>query len=228
LQHLKTTTVDERTYKLRVREELLPFIILIPNEIDQEHFVGFVAEKTNTPLEAIRHEVQRLRDQANNRPERVAQMTEVPPINTKEAESVAPGRREELIAYLVAAYEVVPSAWQEKVQKLLVDICHTSWEALVDSVSVQKQSEYTFLLERDFHSYNERVQAEELADRLNQLFTMVTTEQIATARARLGTAERAEEESVVATILDELQTLQTARLQTVCSSQDFINLSSLD
>lgn len=227
LQYLRTTTPDERTYKLRVREELLPFIVLIPNEIDQEHFVGVVAEQTNTTLEAIRHEVQRLRDRQAPAEHTEDTVEDAVPAPTN-AENGTVSRRAELIAYLVAAYDVVPSAWQDKLVSLLTTVCHADWQSLVEAVPVTKRSEYTFLLERDFHSYNERVQAEELADRLNQLYTTVTTEQIAGARTRLSVAEQAEDEASVAGILDELRTLQEARLRVACDGQDFINLSSLD
>ena len=43
LEILTHQNLDERTFKLRAREEVLPYVVRIPNKIDQDHFVGLIA-----------------------------------------------------------------------------------------------------------------------------------------------------------------------------------------
>jgi DNA primase len=54
---------DERTFKLRVRQEVVPFVTSLPNRIDAEHFEGVIAESLHTTKDAIHFEVERVREQ---------------------------------------------------------------------------------------------------------------------------------------------------------------------
>lgn len=65
LGQLDETENDTRSKKLKAREEILPYIALIPNRIDQEHFEGLVATALGTSYEAIHFEVERLRKLAD-------------------------------------------------------------------------------------------------------------------------------------------------------------------
>ena len=60
LSILKNETKDERAYKLRVREEVIPLLAHMPNRIDREHFEGVIATATGTTKDAIHFEVERL------------------------------------------------------------------------------------------------------------------------------------------------------------------------
>lgn len=57
---LKEGMKDERTYKLRVREEILPLLITMENRIDREHFEGVIAEYIDSTREGVHYEVERL------------------------------------------------------------------------------------------------------------------------------------------------------------------------
>lgn len=59
---------DERTLKLKAREEILPFVLLLPNRIDQDHFVGVIAKAIGAATESIRFELDRLREEARHAP----------------------------------------------------------------------------------------------------------------------------------------------------------------
>lgn len=64
LDVLAEISKDDRAYKLRVREEVIPFLALIPSAIDREHFEGVVAERIGVSTEAIRMEVGRAQQAA--------------------------------------------------------------------------------------------------------------------------------------------------------------------
>lgn len=80
LRLLKDQYSDERTLKLKAREEVLPFVLLLPNRIDQDHFVGTIAAAIGTSKDAIRFELDRLREERPRPvPEDEAGVTEVMP-----------------------------------------------------------------------------------------------------------------------------------------------------
>ena len=56
---LQKATRDERAFRLRVRDEVLPLIVRIPNRIDREHFEQVVSTALGTTREAVHYEVER-------------------------------------------------------------------------------------------------------------------------------------------------------------------------
>ena len=65
LASLEREVKDERTFKLRAREEVIPYLLLLPNHIDQDYFEGKLAETLKTTKEAIHYEVERLSELKN-------------------------------------------------------------------------------------------------------------------------------------------------------------------
>src|SRR3989338_2147118 len=57
---VQKATRDERAFRLRVRDEVLPLIVRIPNRIDREHFEQVVSTTLGTTREAVHYEVERL------------------------------------------------------------------------------------------------------------------------------------------------------------------------
>lgn len=107
---IKSETPDERSYKLRVREEVLPFISLMPNRIDQEHFEQVVAEALKVSGEAIHHEVARIG----------AQTDAVTQLEEKRAPAhvrPVPKRAEDLMQHLLGIL-----LWQESEETPRIDI----------------------------------------------------------------------------------------------------------
>ena len=62
LNVLQTTSRDDRTFKIAVREELLPLILRIPSVIDREHFEGVIAERLKTTKDGVHQELKRLEE----------------------------------------------------------------------------------------------------------------------------------------------------------------------
>jgi DNA primase len=61
---LRSAAKDERAYKLRAREEIVPLLVIMPNRIDRDHFETVVAEAVGTKPDAIHYEVERLQSDA--------------------------------------------------------------------------------------------------------------------------------------------------------------------
>lgn len=60
LSLLRESVKDERSFKLRVQEKVLPFIARIKNAIDQNHFIHLVAGHLNVTEEVIAEEVRKV------------------------------------------------------------------------------------------------------------------------------------------------------------------------
>ena len=63
LHLLKRDYTEDRSLKLKAREEILPYVLLLPNRIDQEHFIGVIAKAIGASKDAIRYELDRLREE---------------------------------------------------------------------------------------------------------------------------------------------------------------------
>lgn len=69
LHHTLSHVSDVRMRKLKVRDEIVPFLALIENRIDQEHFEGIVAEALGSSREAVHAEVIREQERTSHNTE---------------------------------------------------------------------------------------------------------------------------------------------------------------
>lgn len=79
---LKSQSKDDRTFKLKAREEILPYVVLIPNFIDREHFENLIADQLGTTKDAVHAEVIKLEEQKEKptqSSEEVGQASVAPP-----------------------------------------------------------------------------------------------------------------------------------------------------
>lgn len=60
ISHIGDAQYDSRTYRLEVSRTVLPFVALIPNKIDQAHFIKRVAEALSVSEEAVKGELAKL------------------------------------------------------------------------------------------------------------------------------------------------------------------------
>jgi DNA primase len=70
IEVVRRETNDDRVVKLRVREEVVPFVTYLPNRIDAEHFESLIAEAIGTTKDAIHFEVERVREEVKKVHER--------------------------------------------------------------------------------------------------------------------------------------------------------------
>jgi DNA primase len=60
LEKLKREGSDKRKLGLKVKEEVLPFVVMIENKIDQAHFIKLISENVDIPQESIYAEIDKL------------------------------------------------------------------------------------------------------------------------------------------------------------------------
>jgi DNA primase len=192
LSHLRRDITDERAYKLKVREEVIPFVTLIPNRIDQEHFEGVIAEALGTTKDAIHFEVLRLIDTQAKVPTSSFEKPETPNMPPAETRD----QREKALAYLVAALAIVDEHEAGVIRRCLRQILDTEYEDILGSVDQLLVSKLTFSLEREFEAVAGKVRRDEILHKLNRYRDLVGKEAIQQQRAKLGTVA-GEEEAVL-------------------------------
>jgi DNA primase len=196
LHVIKREVTDDRAFKLKVREEILPFILLLPSRIDQEHFVGKVAEYIHSTTEAIRYELDRLREDKKIAPSGFSEVVKVTvPVVSNSTGSLINAR-----TFLLAALEVVSEDFQKKVLVHLNAIDTSEFEA----VSESDFAGVVFSLEQQFAHLPKLAIQEEIVSKLNQLKIGMVRKNMNEARLKLHEIERQGND---AQLLEIMQTL---------------------
>ncbi len=188
---LRTATQDDRAYKLRVREEVLPFIGLMPNHIDQEHFADIVAKDLGVTTDAIRYEVTRITETSKNPQGSQGVQT---PSRTPTEKPVQPKRIEDILEHLYGillwqegedAQEVNPEDLRKNLEFVLG---HASMQSLLDW-SPERKNEAIFKAETVYTEATKEGLPRALSEMLQELYLASLRQRLATAREQLRTAE---------------------------------------
>jgi DNA primase len=193
LAHLRKTVEDDRTFKLRAREEIVPFVTLIPNHIDQEHFEKVIADSLGTTKDAVHFEVTRIAEEAaKNLKVGVSATAQQKP----EPAAVAPvvhaaPRKETTLHYLLAAVTVVSPEVAAVIEREMKTIIGTD---IVEAERAQAGpilSKLAFPIEAFLEQSSDRVQAEEFTHRLNYLREVTLKEKLLIEKNNLKQLEQA-------------------------------------
>ncbi|MCU0678010.1 MAG: DNA primase [Candidatus Pacebacteria bacterium] len=195
LAHLRQEITDDRAYKLRVREEVIPFVTLIPNRIDQEHFEGIIAEALGTTKDAIHFEVIRLLETKITEPQSSTQ-PETPRVHTPETAEM----RVKTLAYLLAARSVVTPSESAVLTDCLVQIHGDEHDDIVGKIDESLVNRLTFAVESEFETISMKVRHSELVHKLNRYRDMLQKEGIQNLRAALAVASPAESDRLLGEI----------------------------
>jgi len=196
LHVIKREVTDERAFKLKVREEVLPFILLLPSRIDQEHFVGKVAEYIHSKTEAIRYELDRLREDRQATPSGYSEPVKVTiPDVSNNTNSLINAR-----TFLLAAVEVIPEDLKKKVLAQLESIDTTEFEAVSDS----DFAGVVFSLEQQFAHLPKLALQEELVAKLNQLKIGMIRKNMNEARKKLHEIEQQGDDTNLLVVMQTL------------------------
>jgi DNA primase len=190
---------DERSLKRRARTEILPFLLLLPDRIDQEHFIGVVANAIHSTTDAVRFELERLREETKSGPLSHHELADSVLKEAVEKPDMVRSAR----VFLEAAAEVVavPIAVyvKDEVTKLLIEAGET--EVIPES----ELAGVTFTLEQDFAKMPELAVKEEIVSRLNIFKTAIIRRAIAEERRILKEAEEFGDETQLLVSLETMK-----------------------
>ncbi len=197
---LGESSKDERTYKLRAREEILPLLAPMPNRIDREHFEGVVAQAVGTTKDAIHYEVERIlavnasgtQQKAHSEPK----STPVSSVNRKQA------LLEHLHSLTVACDG--ERAWLgEKIREHLKTVLSAEEFAGLERSRAGATDGTFFITEQSLLSVSDRQLLEDISDRLTTLTHIIARERLAQLGVAIRSAEAEGNESVLVERLKE-------------------------
>lgn len=195
---------DERSLKRRTRIEILPFLLLLPDRIDQEHFIGVVAKAIHSTTDAVRFEVDRLREE-----------TKTGPLSSREIieETVKQGQEKpdpvrSVYLYLRGAVEVIEESSSRRLKEIIEELLSDEDEIGIEESEL---AGITFSLEQQFTKLPQLARDEEVVARLNQFRDGLTRRQLATHRQLLDEAQATGDEELYLATLEKTNTLHQRR-----------------
>jgi len=187
---LKETTKDERTYKLRVREEILPLLVAIQNRIDREHFENLIAVATETTKDAIHYEIERLiteRGHSIRVPETPLQSEPIRGIQRKDS------LMEHMYALMKAS--LGEHTWiQEEIKVQFATLLTKDELAELDLKYETQGGKSFFIIEQSLEHISEKELIEDVSEKLTALSHIIAREKLAAFGEEIRTAERESDE----------------------------------
>lgn len=203
LNVLKEGAKDERTYKLRVREEVLPLVANIQNRIDREHFEGVVADAIETTKDAIHYEIGRILEAHARNTDTTHTGTSRGPTEHGVRSS---SRKHALARHILALRTLLESehTWiasgiDNVLHELLTDDERTLCSAS-DDPAWQRE---LFELETYLARVHEKNLLEEISEKLTLLAHIVARERLSLLKVAISNAEQAGDEAALSASLKE-------------------------
>ncbi len=209
LAHLKAQGLDARTLKLRAREEVIPYVPLLPNRIDQDHFEGLIATALETTKEAVHFEVERAA-------ERLESSTAIPTYKiatpeekkTPEEVSDASKRRTAVIAYILGVMHLFEAPVAARLEAELLKMTSASLADLELLVPMTKRAEVVLKAETFVAEQPRRLFDAEVVHAFNQLRELTIRQALQAKKGELRLAEEQGDTDKQAVLLVEVAELQ--------------------
>jgi DNA primase len=195
---------DDRQFKLRVREELLPLLLKMSNRIDQEHFETVIAGRIATTKEAVHVEVERLREEAQKSEARTqAHAVQSVPV-TPSIPAPQTAGKDALLTHLSVFATVFPEERQTIFKHAFTELTGKKVEEVYDALDAEIKSEQTFTLESYISGVQEKQLYAEVVEKLNVLASHMLKEAIAECNEK---RQQAEEQGDIGGVDDQLKAL---------------------
>lgn len=207
LQILKEEVKDDRMYKIRARDEILPFILQMESAIERDHFANIIAEAIGTTTDAIRNEVGRLEKAKKEEPREEIDRSNEPKKETPKQEIM--NRKEDLITFLSVAEELIEENQKKDLIDGFVGLMNKTPKEVRDYLKPEKRSEMTFTIEQRWSDINPRFIREEWQDRLSQLKNVMLKEEVNQLKNDLLQAEQAGDENKTSELLQKLNEIRS-------------------
>ncbi len=207
LEILKEETGDERRYKVRVRDEILPYLLLIESHIERDHFAKIIAESIGTAIEAVRLEIARA--EANKKESRVERTIEAPIIKN---ESVPIGtRKQTVLSYLSVLEELLDPSEAHMLAERFIEIVGETPKESRDKLSPETRSGLAFKLEERLAEMRPRHIREEWEGALLELENLIAKNDILEAKEALSIAEREGDDIMIESLIAKIDSLKSKR-----------------
>ena len=194
LEVLKEECKDERMYKLRARDEILPYVMMIDSHIERDHFAGVIAEATGTSVDAISSEINRLAAKEKvTSPTRAAADTKPVLVEDKPSK-----RKDNLVEFLTVIEELLPATDAAILSERFNELVGKTPGEIRKDLQPEVLSRLTFTMERYLSEVNPKQIREDWEDKLEQLAVILSKEELSVLKHSLHNAEREGDDSAAA------------------------------
>lgn len=203
---LEKKSKDERTFKIAVREELLPLLLRIPSLIDREHFEGIIAERLKTTKDGIHQELKRIEEIQREKP--VDKLDTAVVSRDIKPEIVNSERKPELVAYLVVIKDLLAPAMAVNLEKHFSDITGLTINEAMETIDKTRLGRLAFTIESTEENLREQDRLADIGDKLTELRTIITKNNLSMLRQEIIEAEHRGEHEEVTKKLEMMKNLQ--------------------
>jgi len=205
LSHLKQQAKDDRSYKLLVRDEVLPFVARMQNQIDREHFEHVIAAALQTTKDAIHIETNRIIENQAIKVRTEEKTFDVE--STAEVQKELPKSTDALEAYVVAAQSVVLPPLKNIIERAFYSVTGQPIEEKSSAISAATISPIVFTLEATFANLSEHEIKVDLANRLELLRVATLRQRLNETKLKLHIAEQHNDSATIETLLTKANEL---------------------
>ncbi len=205
LDLLKEESGDARKFKLRARDEILPYLLQIESHIEREHFAGIVADAIETNIESVRLELARLETTKAKEGER--QLREPQPETAKPSPAPS-GRKENVLGYLSVIEDILEGEEKSAVREQFITVVGEAPDVIRTSLPSELVSQLIFKLETHVSENRPKVVREEWEGKMRELNELLVKERMMASRAALIEAEQKGDEEEVRRLLSQLDELK--------------------
>jgi len=170
-----------------VRDEVVPFIALLPSHLERDHFEGVVATAFDTTKDAIHMEVQQyIEAKASTRSAPASAHDEVM-TQTQANEKEAVGESyESIAAYCVALAEAVPPFEQTRIKQVMGEVFEKPWEDILGLLDTSGVAKNIFEAEQSIARLTNRLRQEHIVHSIKVLHERVIRAALHEAKQQLG------------------------------------------
>lgn len=209
LANIRQSVADERTYKLRVRDEVLPFVAHIASHIDREHFEGVVATATHSTPDAIHLEVERIKKIADTEATQPVAKSESQPV--KPVSSTLQNRANELGAMVVVSCAILEPALRSVLERVIKSATGMTLEAYKETLPAAAIEPLHFTLEERYEGFSRKQRAEYLADTIESWKQVVAKTEGQRLRQSRNEAELKGDTETATALLVDIQRMDALR-----------------
>lgn len=188
VNHILREVKDSRAQKLRVRDEVVPFIALLPSHLERDHFEGRVAEALDTSKDAIYMEVQHFIESVASAKVTPKEMVEQKSESTTSAKERVSDSHESIGAYCVALSYVVPPGEQIRIHQVVAEIFEKPWEEIENSYDSSALAKSTFEAEQSITRLSDRLRKEHIVHSIKVLHEKVLRLELREAKEQMDIA----------------------------------------
>lgn len=195
---------DPRTLKRKAKTEIFPFVLLLPDRIEQDHFEGVIANALGITKDAVHFDIERLRTETNTGPLPNGEViSEVLKQAVDKPDAIRSAR-----LFLEGALTLLEPA---KALRLQTEIEALSAEQDDITVSSSEVAGVSFSLEQQFANVSANAIDEEIIARLNQLRTAIIKRKLAIQKELLKEAEANGDNDMLMMSLESIKKLEQQR-----------------